>query len=212
MAKAKIPCKNALRAAALWIGGAVLAFSQSTPDPLSSIISDIAAGRYSQARQSIQAALSQSPQDPRLWTLDGLSLARSGHGKEALQSYDRALKLAPHYLPALEGAAEIEFQSEGVRAASLLRQIVELRPNDETSHAMLGSLAYRRGDCADAEQEFAKSSRILTSQPKVLEERGACLIKLQRVEEAIPIFKRLCDLQPDNGRLRYNLAIVQAQA
>jgi hypothetical protein len=84
MAKAKVPCKGALRATALWIIGVVLAPGQPTPEPLRSIISDIAAGHYDQTRQSIQAALSQFPQDPRLWTLDSLALARSGQTREAL--------------------------------------------------------------------------------------------------------------------------------
>ena len=48
----------------------------------------------------------------------------------------------------LEGAAQIEYDGGGKDAAALLQHILQLSPNDPTSHAMLAVLDYRRGDCA----------------------------------------------------------------
>jgi tetratricopeptide (TPR) repeat protein len=177
-----------------------------------SAAAEIKAGEYSKAHAILTSSLTQTPNDPRLWTLDGLALARSKQPREALQAYNRALELAPRYLPALEGAAELEFHSRSPRAASLLNQVLQIEPRNETSHAMLATLAYEKGDCASAEAEFSQSQSAIASQPSAWEQRGVCLIKLEKLSEAVEVFKHLAALDPANPRSRYNLALSQSMA
>ena len=188
-----------------------LCSSQTTPNT-QAIINELHARRYSEAREMAQQALKKSPNDERLWTLDGFALAHLGDTKSALASYQHALDLSPNYLPALEGAAEIEYNASDQRAVPLLKKILLIHPNDETTHAMLASLAFQRRDCATAAEEFARSGTQIDSQPAALEQYGACLVKLRRMPDAIPVFQRLADIQPENGKARYNLAVVQSLA
>jgi tetratricopeptide (TPR) repeat protein len=130
--------------------------------------------------------------------------------KEALASYNRALHLSADYVPALEGAAEIEFATSDQRAVPLLNRLVKMNPQDETAHAMLAALAYKRDECTIVVQEFQQARVAIASQIQALEEYGYCLVKLKRTAEAIPVFQHLTDLQPQSERARYNLAVVQS--
>lgn len=176
------------------------------------IVAELRAGQYEQAHEALEEAIKQTPNDPALWTLNGFALSHLGQSREALASYDQALKLAPDYLPALEGAAQIEYQASDQRAVALLKKIVALNPRDETSHAMLGALAFRRGDCGTAVAEFRQSQSLITSNKSSLEEYGSCLVKLKQAGDAVAIFERLAELEPQNRRARYNLAVVELLA
>jgi cytochrome c-type biogenesis protein CcmH/NrfG len=71
----------------------------------------------------------------------GTGLFGKGDHKAALASYQSALKIAPDYLPALEGAAQLEYDADNASAIPLLQRVLRLRPDDLTSHAMLAVLA-----------------------------------------------------------------------
>jgi tetratricopeptide (TPR) repeat protein len=197
---------------ALLLAAIGLLNAQSAPTDTHEIVVELRSGDYSGARQLLDRALKQSPGNPALWTLNGFALTHLGDQREALESYNHALRLSPDYLPALEGAAQIEYQSSDQRAVPLLRRIVALRPSDQTSHAMLATLAFKRGDCAAAVKEFQASYSLISSQVASLEQYGSCLAKQERASEAIPVFQQLCNLRPGNNNARYNLAVIQVLA
>src|SRR3954447_11345745 len=150
--------------------------AQSSPDPLAGIISDLGAGRFSEASAAIEQALAQSPNNVRLWTLKGYAQAHLGHQRNALAAYEHALQISPDYLAALEGTAEIEFKTSDQRATATIGKILAIRPSDQTSHAMLGSLAFQRAKCDEAVSEFAHSRPFIDSQIVALEQYGSCLV------------------------------------
>jgi tetratricopeptide (TPR) repeat protein len=130
----------------------------------------------------------------------------------ALGAFEHALKLDPAYLPALEGAAQLEFQQGSRKAKHLLLQILTQRPDDETSHAMLGFLEYRDHDCEHAVTDFQKASQALAQQPNALGAYGSCLALLGRYEDSVPVFQQALTLEPDSQKLRLNLALAQWKA
>ncbi len=197
-------------AVGLLITGALLLHGQADLTP--PIIGDLRSGNYVQAANRAEAALQKAPADPRLWTLDGVARARSGDAERAAAAYKRALQLAPDYLPALEGAAEIAYKRGSGEAVPLLENILRLRPADRTSHAMLGAIAAKKRDCRTAAAEFEKSEPVIESQPSALEEYGACLVRLDKTREAVPVFRRLSELRPDDIKSTYNLAVVESLA
>ena len=197
---------------AIFLLSSIVAFGQSTPAPAESIISSLKAGKYEEARELVVAALKQSPGDARLWTLNGVALTRLGQKDEALEAYNRALRISPAYLPALEGAAESEYQNGSQRAVPLLEEIVKMQPEGKTAHAMLGGLAFKRSDCKTAVEEFARSEPLIDSQASALQQYGSCLVKLNGPQQAIPVFERIAGLQSADEKARYNLALVQSLA
>jgi tetratricopeptide (TPR) repeat protein len=160
----------------------------------------------------LQPALERSSTDPRLWSLQGVALSSEGRKKEAIAAFQHALTLAPNYLPTLEGAAQIEYDSSSDAAIPLLNRILELRPGDSTSHAMLAVLEYQRGHCAPAIIHFEKTDSLLDSQLDALHAYASCLMKLSRFDEAASVFSRSLALHPDNVRERHLLASIQLTA
>jgi tetratricopeptide (TPR) repeat protein len=191
--------------------GALTASPQSS-DASAKIISALRSGSYLEAKRLSGVALQESPGDPRLWTLNGFALVHLGDRAQALVAYTHALEILRNYLPALEGAAEIEYKNGSQAAVPLLEQIVKTRPDDKTSHAMLAELAFKRSDCNATIDEFAKSEPLIQSQATALQEYGSCLVKLNRPQDAISIFERISKLQPGEEKARYNLAVAQSLA
>jgi tetratricopeptide (TPR) repeat protein len=189
-----------------------LASAQTATDRIGPITAALQSRNFEKAFQLLDPALQVYPRNPQLWTLQGLAYSGKGDQKQALASFQSALKIAPDYLPALEGAAEIEYETGSKEAVPFLQHVLRLRPGDQTSHAMLGVVAYKRGDCAQAVKEFEQSGRLLEAQPAAVQQYGACLMELKQTEKAIPVFQRVLVSHPDDPRARRGLAAVQLAA
>jgi tetratricopeptide (TPR) repeat protein len=187
-------------------------FAQTGADPVGSITSALRARDFDGALRLLQPALKQNPRSAQLWTLQGIAFSGGEHEKEALASFRNALKISPEYLPALEGAAQLEYKAESVDAIPLLQHVLKLRPSDPTSHAMLAVLFCKRGDCAAAVQHFEQSGPLLDSQPSALQQYGTCLIRLKQLDKAISVFSRLVTTDSGSGEARQHLATVQLLA
>ena len=196
------------RVAAITLGCCLYIQAQA-PSRVAQITSALRAGNATQAVQLADEGLAATPNDPQLWTLKGIALSAQKKPKEALGAYHRALKLTPNYLPALEGAAQIQYEADNKEAAILLHRIAQLRPADQTSHAMLGALAYKQGNCAEAVSEFGKSQHVISVQPGAMQEYGACLLRVKQADKAVAIFQQVLTSHPDDPRARNGLATVR---
>ena len=193
---------------------AVAATAQTGADvsSITAIQSSLRAGDNEQALTLLHTQLQAWPKDVKLWSLEGIALAHLGRDREALVAYNKALAISPDYLAALEGAAELEYKAGSSRAVPLLNRILKARPEEPTTHAMLAALSYKKHDCAAAVEHFQKSGPVLASQPSALQEYGACLMDLQKPDDALPVFEQIFALLPNDPHARYNLAVVQFSA
>jgi tetratricopeptide (TPR) repeat protein len=187
-------------------------FAQNPNERVQSITAALSAGEFREALQSAQSGLQISPNNAQLWMLQGLAYSGTGDPKSALASYQHALKISPDYLPALEGAAQIEYEAGSQDAIPLLEHVLKMRPNDVTSHAMIAILAEKNGDCTTAVNHYSKSGPMLNSQPAALQSYGVCLLELKENDQAIQVFQQLMTSQPSNARCRRALAAVQLAA
>jgi tetratricopeptide (TPR) repeat protein len=187
-------------------------FAQSGTDPVGEITAALRARDFSTALQLLQPALQHSPNSAQLWTLQALAYSGKGQQKDALAAFRSALKISPDYLPALEGSAQLEYDSGTTAAVPLLQHILRLRPNDPTTHAMLAVIAFKKGDCALAVQHFAQSGSLMDSQPGALQEYGACLMEVKQADKAINVFQRILASHPNDPRARRSLATAQLSA
>jgi tetratricopeptide (TPR) repeat protein len=177
-----------------------------------SIASALRNREFDKALELLQPALRDSPRNTQLWMFQGLAFSGKGDSKSALTSYQHALKASPDYLPALEGAAQIEYEAGSADAIPLLEHVLKIRPNDVTSHAMLAVLAARNDKCEIAVKHFAQSGPMLDSEPDALQAYGTCLLKLKQTDDAVRVFQQLLALRPDDTRCRRALAAVQLAA
>ena len=176
------------------------------------ITSALRAHDFDRAVELTRDALKASPNDAQVWTLQGIALSSKGDSAGALAAYRRALTLRPEYIPALEGAAQLQYQLGSREAVPLLTQLVRLRPDDKTSHAMLAVLEYRDGNCQAAVRHFAGAGTLLDSEVDALHAYGTCLVRLKRIEDAAGVFQRTLALHPDDARERRLLASIQLMA
>src|SRR5258708_1806464 len=86
------------------------ALGQTAGDRIEAIASEMRNQEYEKALQLLRPALQEFPQNAELWTIQGAAYEREGHKKDALASFNTALKIAPDYVPALQAAIQIEYE------------------------------------------------------------------------------------------------------
>jgi tetratricopeptide (TPR) repeat protein len=197
------------RRLALFIWGAALvAQGQATKASIASIQSLIRSQEYNQALQLTRSALHETPNDFRLWTLEGIVLSIKGSNHDALDAFDRALSLSPNYTAALKGEVQLLYPTQDKRAVPLLKRILKVDPRDETAHEMLAILEGRQGNCPAANEHFFLSTEVILNHPYSLEVYGYCLVETKQHQKAVPIFQRLVALVPEPTYPKYDLAVV----
>ena len=88
----------------------------ATKDQIEAISSALRARDFDTAVELTRSALTASPNDAQLWTLQGIAFSRKGDSGHALAAFEHALKISPEYVAALEGVAQLHYQA-GSRAA-----------------------------------------------------------------------------------------------
>jgi tetratricopeptide (TPR) repeat protein len=178
-------------------------------DSLKPALEALSARDYAKAHELLQPLMKGKPADPRIWTAQGVALAGLGRLKESLACYQEALALRGDFLPALEGAAEVEYRTGHPNAGASLQRILAVKPNDPVAHAMLGVLAYERKDCATAIAHFTQSDGKIDDNGLALAQYGYCLVSLGQAEKAVEVFQHLVALEPDNSIARFNFGLCQ---
>jgi tetratricopeptide (TPR) repeat protein len=195
---------------------ALLAFSgaraQTAGDRDAMVAAALRDQQYDKALHLLDAALKESPLNAQLWTMQGVAYEGQGRNTEALASFRHALKISPDAIPALERAAQIEYDAGDPAGIPLLEHLLRLRPDDRTSHGMLAVLQYQQGNCATAIDHFERAAPLFDSQLPALHAYGTCLVKLKHYDKAADVFERGLSLNPDDSREREVVASVQLLA
>jgi tetratricopeptide (TPR) repeat protein len=189
-----------------------LALARTQQSPVGEIGSALQAQQFDRALDLATLALRSSPSSGQLWAMKGAALAGKGDTKSALLAFRRALQLAPEYLPALQGAAQIEYDAGDPAGIPLLERILRIRPQDLTSHGMLAVLQYQQGNCAAASVHFERAASLFESKKAALQAYGTCLVRLRRYDSAAAVFQKSLSLDPQDQRQRQVLAAVQLMA
>ncbi len=184
----------------------ILAGAAAQAATLQDAVQDLRAGRFEAALEKLDILAADS-RDSRILTLRGMALAGAGRARESLAAYDEALRHQPRYLPALQGAAELEFQTNGPTARHRLERVLAVEPANKTAHAMLGSLSHRGRDCAEAVKHFEASGAAAFADPVVSKQYAECLYLVGRYAAAAKAFQRLTALFPADRNLQYNLGL-----
>jgi len=196
----------------LLLGASFVAVGQQSKASIESIESLIRSQDYDQALQMTKSALRQTPNDFRLWTLEGIVLSIKGSNHEAIDAFQKALSLSPNYPAALKGEVQLLYQTRDKRAISLLERILKADPRDETAQEMLANLEEKQGNCEAAIDHFLLSADAVRTHPGSLEAFGNCLVQTKQPEKAIPIFEQLAALLPKSTYPKYDLAVLLVEA
>ena len=183
--------------------------AQPGADRVASIAAALRAQQYDQALHMLHGALQEHPGNAELWTMQGVAYNAMGNSKEALGAFRHALRLTPNAVPALEGEAQIDYDNGDAAGIPIIKRLLQLRPDDLTSHGMLAILDFQQGDCTDAVVHFQKASALFASKIPALHAYGICLVKLRQFDRAADIFQQSLALNPEDQRERQVTASVQ---
>jgi tetratricopeptide (TPR) repeat protein len=186
--------------------------AQDPGDRINAINAALHNREFGAALELLRPALQMAPNNEQLWAMQGKAYAGEGHNKEALASFDHALKIAPDYIPALQGEAQINFDAGSAAAIPVLRHLLRLRRDDRTSHGMLAVLEYRQGNCAAAVPHFEQAGVLFDAQVDALHAYAICLVRLKQIDQAAKIFERALALEPDNQQERKLAASIELMA
>ena len=187
---------------------AILARAENAKVSISNIESLIRTQQYDQALNELKSDLRANPGDFKLWTLQGVCMGLQGNDNDAIAAFEHAIRISPDYTPALKGEVQILFKTGDKHAIPLLERILKSNPNDQTAHEMLGMLDKHVGNCQAAADQFSLSKDAIAAHPESLEAYGYCLFKLNRIEDAIPVFRQLVPLLPGRTYPSYDLAFL----
>lgn len=176
------------------------------------IASELREGNNAKALELLSTALQKYPRDAQLWIMQGVAFSRQQQKKEALAAFRRALNIAPNAIPALEGAAQIEFADSDPRGIPHLEHLLSLRPDDTTSHGMLAILQYQEGKCEKTLPHFEKAEALFQSHADALHAYAVCLVRAKQFEKAVAVLQSVARLEPGNAQELRLLASVQLMA
>jgi tetratricopeptide (TPR) repeat protein len=183
--------------------------AQTGGDRIDSIAAALRNHEFDKALELVRPALQKSPGNAQLWAMQGVAYSGQGQKQEALASFQSALKIVPDYIPALQGAAQIEFDAGRAAAVPILQHLLRLHPADSTSHGMLAVLLYQQGNCKAAAPHFEKAGALFDEKPDALHAYATCLVRLKQLDKARSIFERTLAIDPNDQRERQLLASLQ---
>ena len=182
------------------------------PAPIEKIVSELRSNQAADALRDANLALKANPGDARLWILKGVAANQLTRSDEALAAFESALRIAPHSLPALEGASEIAFRIDRSRARDLVARLLIEDPANPGAHGMAAMLDVDAGDWAAAVAHFSQAGATIEHQPAALRAQAISLDHLGRYREAAEIFTKIVQASPDDAQARYNLAVLELRA
>ena len=186
-----------------------VASAQTRQDRIAAALRD---QQFGSALSMLRDALKESPSNAQLWTMQGVAYEGQGDTEQALSSYRHAIQLSPDNIPALQKAAQLEFDAGSPDDIPLLERLLRLHPDDLTSHGMLAVLQYQKGDCAQATVHFQRAAVLFESKAPALHAWGTCLVRLRHYDSAEEVFQKSLALDPGGPRERQILASVQLMA
>ncbi len=183
-------------------------FAQVAGDDATAVAKELQQNNNAQAVVIADRILATRPSDCQVLTLRAIALSREGQANDAQNSFEKALESCPDSLPALEGAAQIAYAKRSPAAGGLLQRILVQRPDDQTAHAMLGSLSFQHGDCAAAIEHFERSLSLVQKSEEAQRELGSCLFSQGDHPKAEETFRRIAEQNPSEKNL-LQLAVVE---
>jgi tetratricopeptide (TPR) repeat protein len=187
------------------------AFAQDAADR-AAVVEALQARNFTRALELLDPLLQKHADDAELWAMQGTAYAGQNRKQEALLSFQRARKISPDYVVALQGAAQIQFDKGDLAAIPLLERLVRIRPSDPTGHGMLAILEYQQGNCEAAVHHFALAGSLFDDRLPALHGYATCLVKLKQFDPAAAILQRTVQLNLDDRHERRLLAAVQLLA
>ena len=128
---------------------------------------------------------------------------------QAEAEFQQALVIAPRYIYAMIGLAEVYFETDRVNEAiELLEKAISLRPEMPTMRYQLGNYYLVKGRLDDAIAQWNETVRLDPGFPETYLKLGQAYQDKGQYEEAIVSFKGAIQVDPQHAIAHYQLGIL----
>jgi tetratricopeptide (TPR) repeat protein len=160
-----------------------------------------ALGRFEDANAYFRDAIAQAPNDVNIDTAWGELFLEKYNRKDALRSFESALKADPEYGPALLGMARSLADDNPPQAMKIAARVLELNPNSVPTHLFLAESAIDRDRKADARESIAKARAVNPNSLEALALEGALAFVDGRTDEFHALETAALKIHPTYGEL-----------
>lgn len=148
---------------------------------------------------------------PDSWNNLGVIATREGRIEDSIACFQRALRMNPHHVAALENlgnAYRVEKRWEDAR--KVLEQTVEIAPDDPEANYSLGMVYAQTDEAAKADEYLHRALAARPAYPEALNNLGVLYMVTQRRDEAVASFEQCIRVAPRFDQAYLNLARVYA--
>lgn len=161
------------------------------------LISSVGEGNLQKAREDLERALQQHPDNPRVHYLLGNALKQLNHPDQAEAAYRKSIELNKIYLDPYLALSNLLLSREHVEdAMEILATARQEMPNDPRIATTLGRGYMDRGELSEAESQFRQALRISPNHLPALFSLGVTLRRMSRLNDAQATFERLASIDP----------------
>ena len=126
-------------------------------------------GNSQQALQEFQKAAQLSPGNPKVHNMLGVVLTQLGRLKEANATYDRALSLAPDFLPARKNRAVNLFTLGDLKLSGReFEDLAKLQPKDYVPRLFLGLISIENRGFENAQRQLLDAEKLSPGNSRIL--------------------------------------------
>ena len=183
-------------------------YAQRSTVDVAGLVQQLREGHNDNALVVANKLLVTHPNDCKVLSLKAIAAQSLGYASEALLAFQTATKLCPTYLPALEGAAQVEYAQQSPDALTTLARILSIQPENATAHAMSAVTLQRSNRCAEALSHFEASRSLFPTRSDLLQESASCLAQTGDYKAALDQYLVLLDRMPSDA-IRYDVALLQ---
>lgn len=172
------------------------------------VIEQLRAGNNDGAIVVANKLLATRPGDCKILSLKAIALQNLDRATEALSAFQRATEFCPTYLPALEGAAQVEYAQQSPEALTTLAKVLAIQPDNVTAHAMTAVTLQRNDRCPEALSHFEASQSLFPTRIDLLQGSASCLAQTGDYKTALDQYVVLLAKMPSNA-IRYDVAVLE---
>jgi protein O-mannosyl-transferase len=143
----------------------------------------------------------------------GAVFLKENRYEEAIQQYQRAVKIQPRYEPAWCGlGTALQKQGRDDEALSIFLHALTIDPGFAGAHYALGKAYTRSGRYDEAVFHFRTVLQFRPDEALIFSDLGTALTHAGKIEEALACYHEAVRLQPDHAGYHNNLGMALVQA
>lgn len=171
---------------------------QQDTNPLRNAIEAHQAGRAAEAEVGYRRVLAADPRQPDALHMLAVLYHQNGRPEVALDFMRQCLEIAPDFVDALVNAAEMYRAAGRIdEGLALVRRALALRPNDGSAYTNLAALLRSANRLPEALDAARLAMQYDPRQPLAYI-HAACALIDKKPEEALPLFLKGVELNPNN--------------